>query len=110
MPCLLRVAAGQRPFPGVKPVKRSHRGYLSGFFEDRGRREGEYCCRMSSDIQVFLETERLVLRRFTMADVDSLTGLDADPDVMRFVNGGIPTSRDEIENEFLPAFLSYYER
>ena len=61
-------------------------------------------------MQVFLETERLVLRRFTMADVDNLTGLDADPDVMRFVNGGIPTSRDEIENEFLPAFLGYYER
>ena len=61
-------------------------------------------------MQVFLETERLVLRRFTMADVDNLTGLDADPDVMRFVNGSIPTSRDEIENEFLPAFLGYYER
>lgn len=58
----------------------------------------------------FLETERLVLRRFTMADVDNLVGLDADPDVMRFVNGGIPTCRDDIENEFLPAYLGYYER
>ena len=57
-----------------------------------------------------METERLVLRRFTTADVDNLAGLDADPDVMRFVNGGIPTSRDEIENEFLPAFLGYYQR
>jgi RimJ/RimL family protein N-acetyltransferase len=61
-------------------------------------------------MQVFLETERLVLRCFTVADVDNLTDLDSDPDVMRFVNGGIPTSRDEIENEFLPAFLGYYER
>jgi RimJ/RimL family protein N-acetyltransferase len=61
-------------------------------------------------MQVFLETERLVLRRFSTADVDNLTGLDADPDVMRFVNGGLPTSRDEIENEFLPAFLGYYQR
>jgi RimJ/RimL family protein N-acetyltransferase len=61
-------------------------------------------------MQVFLETERLVLRRFTMGDVDNLAGLDADPDVMRFVNGGIPTSREEIENEFLPAFLGYYQR
>jgi RimJ/RimL family protein N-acetyltransferase len=61
-------------------------------------------------MQVFLETERLVLRRFTTSDVDNLAGLDADPDVMRFVNGGIPTSRDEIENEFLPAFLGYYQR
>jgi RimJ/RimL family protein N-acetyltransferase len=61
-------------------------------------------------MQVFLETERLVLRRFTTADVDNLVSLDADPDVMRFVNGGKPTSREEIENEFLPAFLGYYQR
>ncbi len=65
---------------------------------------------MGLAMQVFLETERLLLRRFTTADVDNLAGLDADPDVMRFVNGGIPTSRDEIENEFLPAFLGYYQR
>ena len=56
-------------------------------------------------MHIFLETERLVLRRFTTGDVDNLAGLDADPDVMRFVSGGIPTSREEIENEFLPAFL-----
>jgi len=28
-------------------------------------------------VQVFLETERLVLRRFTTGDVDNLAGLDA---------------------------------
>jgi RimJ/RimL family protein N-acetyltransferase len=61
-------------------------------------------------MQVFLETQRLVLRRFSMADADNLVSLDADPDVMRFVTGGIPTSRDEIENDFLPAFLAYYDR
>ena len=61
-------------------------------------------------MQVFLETQRLVLRRFTVADADDLESLDADPDVMRFVTGGVPTSRDEIENEVLPAFLSYYRR
>ena len=59
---------------------------------------------------VFLETERLVLRRFSPADADNLVRLDADPDVMRFVSGGIPTSREEIENDYLPAFLSYYQR
>ena len=57
-------------------------------------------------MRVFLETERLILRRFTTADTDSLTDLDADPDVMHFVKGGVPTSRAEIENEFLP----YYQR
>lgn len=61
-------------------------------------------------MQVFLETDRLVLRRFTAADADNLVDLDADPDVMRFVTGGIPTSREEIQNEVLPAFLAYYQR
>ncbi len=61
-------------------------------------------------MQVFLETDRLVLRRFTMADADHLVSLDADPDVMHYVTGGIPTSREEIENEFLPAYLDYYQR
>jgi RimJ/RimL family protein N-acetyltransferase len=61
-------------------------------------------------MQVFLETERLVLRRFTAADVDNLVDLDRDPDVMRFINGGMPTPRDVIQNEILPRFLRDYER
>jgi RimJ/RimL family protein N-acetyltransferase len=61
-------------------------------------------------VQVFLETPRLVLRRFTMADVDILVSLDADPDVMRYVTGGIATSREEIETEILPDWLAYYEQ
>jgi len=58
---------------------------------------------------VFLETERLLLRRFSMADVDNLVELDGDPEVMRYINGGKPTPRDEIQNDVLPAFLEYYE-
>src|SRR5215210_7168876 len=61
-------------------------------------------------MQVFLKTERLLLRRFTGADVDDLFDLDSDPDVMRFLTGGKPTPRDVIRNEILPRFLSYYER
>ena len=61
-------------------------------------------------MDVFLETERLVLRRFTKLDVDNLVELDSDPDVMRYINGGKPTSCDEIESDILPAFLDYYER
>ena len=60
-------------------------------------------------MQVFLETQRLALRRFTMADVDNLAGLDADPDVMHYITGGMPTARDEIEDEILLEFLRYYE-
>jgi RimJ/RimL family protein N-acetyltransferase len=58
---------------------------------------------------VFLETERLLLRRFTLHDVDNLYNFDADPEVMRFV-GGTPTSREAVENDYLPAYLGYYER
>ncbi|GII01041.1 GNAT family N-acetyltransferase [Planobispora takensis] len=61
-------------------------------------------------MHVFLETERLVLRRFTEADEDHLVELDGDPEVMRFINGGRPTPREEIREDFLPAFLGYYER
>jgi RimJ/RimL family protein N-acetyltransferase len=62
------------------------------------------------EMQIFLETERLLLRRFTEDDVDNLCELDGDPAVMRFINGGTPTPRAVIQNETLPRFLSYYER
>lgn len=61
-------------------------------------------------MQIFLETERLVLRRFTAADLDNLVALDGDPAVMRFLTGGRPTPREEIERDFLPAFLRYRDR
>jgi RimJ/RimL family protein N-acetyltransferase len=66
--------------------------------------------RTDGEMQVFLETERLLLRRFTEDDVDNLCELDGDPAVMRFINGGAPTPREVIQNETLPRFLSYYER
>ncbi len=61
-------------------------------------------------VRVYLETERLVLRRFTPADVDLVTALDADPAVMRYINGGRPTPREEIRDDYLPAWLAYYDR
>ena len=66
--------------------------------------------RKDAQMDVFLETERLVLRRFTATDVDNLVELDSDPEVMHYVTGGRVTSREEIQNEVLPAFLGYYER
>ena len=57
-----------------------------------------------------LETQRLVLRRFTGDDVDLLVELDSDPSVMRFITGGLTTPRSEIEQEVLPAFLRHYAR
>src|ERR687885_1926212 len=60
-------------------------------------------------MQVFLETDRLVLRRLTEADVDNLYDLDRDSAVMRFLNGGTPTPRDVIQREILPRYLRYYD-
>ncbi|MEU4541031.1 GNAT family N-acetyltransferase [Streptosporangium sp. NPDC023825] len=59
-------------------------------------------------MRVFLETDRLVLRPFTEADADHLLALDSDPDVMRFINGGRPTSREVIQAQTLPGFLRAY--
>jgi RimJ/RimL family protein N-acetyltransferase len=61
-------------------------------------------------VDVLLETERLTLRRFTAGDTDLLVDLDSDPQVMRYINGGRPTPRGEVEREVLPAFLGYYRR
>lgn len=66
--------------------------------------------RHTDRMRVFLETERLILREFTADDVDHLVELDSDPDVMLYITGGEPTSRTEIEQEVIPAFLAYYER
>src|SRR4051794_12553051 len=43
---------------------------------------------------VFLTTDRLVLRRFTLDDADDLLALDSDPLVRRFVEDGGPVTRD----------------
>ena len=61
-------------------------------------------------MRVLLETERLVLRRFTEADADDLADLDGDPEVMRFITGGRPTPRDVTRDETLPRFIRAYER
>jgi RimJ/RimL family protein N-acetyltransferase len=58
---------------------------------------------------IFLETERLVLRRFTESDVDDLAALDGDPAVMRYLTGGVPTSRARVADRILPEFLRDYE-
>ena len=61
-------------------------------------------------MHVFLETERLILRRLTAEDANDLFALDDDPDVTRYINGGKPASREAIEHESLPRSLRFYER
>jgi RimJ/RimL family protein N-acetyltransferase len=61
-------------------------------------------------VQVFLETERLILRQFTPDDVGLLVELDGDPAVMRYLTGGKATPLEEIRDDILPWFIHYYDR
>ncbi|MEX0781033.1 MAG: GNAT family N-acetyltransferase [Dehalococcoidia bacterium] len=61
-------------------------------------------------MHVFLETERMVLRRLTGADAELLCELDSDPEVMRWLSGGAPTPLELIRDEILPRFMSYYDQ
>jgi len=58
---------------------------------------------------ILLETGRLRLRRFTADDVDRLVELDSDPEVMRYITYGVPTSRETYENVILPRWFGIYE-
>ena len=42
-------------------------------------------------VDVFVETDRLVLRRFTDADLESIVELDCDPEVKRYIDNGVTT-------------------
>ncbi|MFG3557872.1 GNAT family N-acetyltransferase [Micromonospora sp. NPDC047557] len=55
-------------------------------------------------------TERLRFRRLTMADVDAFVELDSDPEVMRFLTGGVATPRATVRDEHLPKLLAQYDR
>ncbi|MBX6764645.1 MAG: GNAT family N-acetyltransferase [Rubrobacteraceae bacterium] len=62
-------------------------------------------------MDAYLQTERLLLRRFTRDDVQNLFELDSDPEVVRYANpGGKTRTREEITREVLPRILSWYER
>jgi RimJ/RimL family protein N-acetyltransferase len=56
-----------------------------------------------------LETARLWLRRFTADDEDALVELDGDPEVMRYLNSGLPTPPELIRDEILPRFVRYHD-
>src|SRR5262249_21365281 len=47
---------------------------------------------------------------FTEADEDNLVELDSDPEVMRFLNGGKPTPREEVRSRILPILFDFYAR
>ncbi|WP_410814596.1 GNAT family N-acetyltransferase [Micromonospora sp. 067-2] len=50
------------------------------------------------------------MRRLTMGDVDALVELDSDPEVMRFLSGGVATPLARVRDEQLPGLLAQYDR
>jgi RimJ/RimL family protein N-acetyltransferase len=61
-------------------------------------------------VEIYLETERLVLRGITESDLDDLVDLNGDPEVMRFLNGGKPMPPAEVRDRILPKMLAYNAR
>ena len=60
-------------------------------------------------MQAFLETDRLVLRRFTADDLDLIVDLDSDPQVKHYIDNGAEVDRGELA-EMLEWWLGYYDR
>jgi RimJ/RimL family protein N-acetyltransferase len=58
-------------------------------------------------VRIVLETERMLLRRFTEADAGPLAALYGDPRVMRFITLQ-PPSPAEVESKILPEYLREY--
>ncbi|HIG44113.1 MAG: GNAT family N-acetyltransferase [bacterium] len=58
-------------------------------------------------MESLLKTRRLCLRKFTRDDARYLHQLDNDPEVMRYINGGLPVSLDMIEDRVLATFVQY---
>ncbi|MCG9696690.1 GNAT family N-acetyltransferase [Shewanella sp. Isolate11] len=54
-------------------------------------------------------SERLQYEMVTHKDKHLLFELDQDPKVMRFINGGQPSTIEDIENVILPRLDSYYD-
>ena len=60
-------------------------------------------------MDVFIETDRLTLRRFTADDLELLVELDGDPEVKRYIDGGAPVDRQDLA-AMLEWWLGYYDR
>ena len=57
---------------------------------------------------ILLETERLILRRVTMSDLDEMARLNSDPEVMRYIGNGAVWTRPQSEAR-IRRILTVYE-
>lgn len=58
-------------------------------------------------MNVFLETDRLILRQLTADDIGLIVELDGDPEVKRYIDNGAPVDLDDL-NETMEWWLRYY--
>ena len=63
---------------------------------------------MAREDHVLLETERLVLRRITMADLDNMSRINGDAEVMRYIGDGSVWTRAQSEAR-IRRILTVYE-
>lgn len=56
------------------------------------------------------DSTRLTFRLMGEEDAQALWELDQDPEVMHFLNGGKPTSRETIYDVFLPRMAAYRDK
>ena len=65
---------------------------------------------MVPSVIIYLETDRLILRRFGAGDADLLVELDSDPAVMRYLTGGEPTTSAAVRGGDMSNILGAYEK
>ena len=63
---------------------------------------------MSRPDGILLETERLILRRVTLADLDQMASINGDPEVMRYIGDGSVWTRTQSEAR-IRRILKVYE-
>jgi RimJ/RimL family protein N-acetyltransferase len=45
---------------------------------------------------IYLETERMILRELRLSDEDLIVDLDSDPEVMKYLTDGVPSTRERV--------------
>src|ERR1022692_4287621 len=61
-------------------------------------------------MKIVLETERLFLRQFTVADAEALLDMEREPDVLRYVGRKPLADLDAYRNKIQTTFLPYYDK
>lgn len=60
-------------------------------------------------MNIFLETNRLILKPIALSHLEDLFALRSDPDVMQYIGNGSIQTREEVEN-FIKCGTGYYEK